>query len=390
MNRWRSQHFRHQSPPDISGEVLNNAVKTAELTEQANQLVPPIFSLGHLAYYTGVQYGVLRSIVARADVPTYRNFVIHKRPVVEGRARYRKISVPSAPLMLVQRWINAHILQKAKPDAASTAFASGCDIRSGAEIHCGSRWLIKIDVQDFFSSINEISVYRVFRTLGYQPLISFELARLCTQLGRKPDRPCWENYRPPPSPHPWPRSRATVIGSYWNRRIGYLPQGAPTSPMLANMVMKVHDKKLRDLADNWGFVYSRYADDMTFSTRHESCREICKFIVSDCYRVLKSIGLSPNLAKTHVVPPGARKIVLGLNVDGDEPRLPRDFRLRMRQHLHYVEKAGGPVQHATMRGFRSVSGLRHHLAGLAAFASQIEPEYGASLRDRLAAIDWPA
>jgi len=154
--------------------------------------------------------------------------------------------------------------------------------------------------------------------------------------------------------------------------------------------MKSFDKAMRELATEWGFIYSRYADDITISTANSLTREICQIIIKEVYGLLKTVGLSPNLSKTRVVPPGSRKIVLGLLVDGPKPRLPRDFRMRLRQHLHFLEKHDGPAQHAAKRGFVSVSGLRHHLEGLAAFATQIEPEFGEGIRKRLKQLPWPA
>jgi hypothetical protein len=160
--------------------------------------------------------------------------------------------------------------------------------------------------------------------------------------------------------------------------------------MLANLVMKPLDAELREAASDWGMVYTRYADDLTLSTTGELNREICTTIVDEVYRVLSSAGLNPNLSKTHIVPPGARKIVLGLLVDGKAPRLTRDFRMRMRQHLYYIEQPDGPVAHASKRGFISVTGLRHHLEGLAAFAGQVEPDYGLQIMARLRSVSWPA
>ena len=69
------------------------------------------------------------------------------------------------------------------------------------------------------------------------------------------------------------------------------------------------------------------------------------------------VGLSPNVTKTRVLPPGARKVVLGLLVDGQEPHLTREFRARLRQHIYYLLHPDiGPVRHAAKRGFISVRG----------------------------------
>ena len=101
-------------------------------------------------------------------------------------------------------------------------------------------------------------------------------------------------------------------------------------------------------------------------------------------------GLSPNATKAVVATPGSRKVVLGLIVDGAEPRLPREFKDNLRRHLHYLARADvGPVAHARARGFASTIGLRNHLFGLLAFAKQIEPDYAAECRRALDGVAWP-
>jgi hypothetical protein len=90
------------------------------------------------------------------------------------------------------------------------------------------------------------------------------------------------------------------------------------------------------------------------------------------------------------VTPGARKIVLGLLVDGKKPKVLRSFKASMRQHLYYLlHPKVGPALHAKKRGFTSVIGLKNHLFGLASFANQIEPAYGKRCISELQRVDWP-
>ena len=170
-----------------------------------------------------------------------------------------------------------------------------------------------------------------------------------------------------------------------------MPQGAPTSPMLANIAMRAADEALHDLALQSQLTYTRYADDLVFSTTDPAfTRELASGVVRSVYRILGRYGFSPNVAKTQIVPPRARKIVLGLLVDELSPRLPREFREKMRMHLYYLKKEGvGPARHAAKRGFTAVASLRNVLYGLAAFATQIEPQYGADIRKELDSIVWP-
>lgn len=385
MNPWRSQLYRklaQQSGKDPS--VVANAVSTAEATLSVNSALSPILTLKHLAHQANVDYGLLRAIVSRAHEDPYRVFRIRKRPSYLGEKRFRIIAVPSSGLLQTQRWITQRVLAHAKPHAASVAYSKKSTIMAAAEPHCGCRWLIKLDVQNFFESINEIAVYRVFRSLGYQALVAFELTRICTRLGgRTPLKGTmrWHSYT-------WRRPK---IVAYASPRMGHLPQGAPTSPMLANLAVRDFDKSVDEIANRYGLIYTRYADDLTLSTNEEGfSKEKCQAAVSEIYAAMGQAGLSPNVTKTRVSPPGSRKIVLGLLVDGAKPRLTRDFKAKMRQHIHYLTQPSfGPSQHSRARGFASVTGLKHHLWGLVSFAKQVEPEYGETCASNLSKVAWP-
>jgi len=105
---------------------------------------------------------------------------------------------------------------------------------------------------------------------------------------------------------------------------------------------------------------------------------------------MQKIGLKPNLTKTQVLPPGARKVVLGLLVDSDRPRLSREFRSKMRMHLYFLTHSDvGPALHASKRGFESVLGLKNHIEGLINYARQIDAAYASACSQQMSNIDWP-
>ena len=89
-----------------------------------------------------------------------------------------------------------------------------------------------------------------------------------------------------------------------------------------------------------------------------------------------------------MIPPGSRKLVLGLQVEGDVPRLTRKFKDRLRQHLYYLEKFGA-VEHAKTRKFETIWGMKAHIRGLIDFANMVEPDCAAWLLKRFEMIDWP-
>lgn len=390
MENWRPQPYQASGRSQgIAPDVLNAAVQTAKAIVRVNPRLQPILTLRHLAYLTDCDYGYLRAVIGRGIENPYRVFTIQKRPGPSGNARFRTICAPDSQLLKVQRWVATNVLNHATSvlHSASKAFAPGCTLMKAAEPHCGARWLIELDVQNFFESISEIAAYRAFRSLGYQALVAFELARLCTRLGR---------YTPRRGHAQWLRKKSGFVYeitkyNHSKGRMGHLPQGAPTSPMLANIAMSAADAELNTLARAAGMTYTRYADDLVFSTRDSGfTRDMASGIVGPAYRILGKYGFSPNVAKTEIIPPRARKVVLGLLVDEPAPRLPREFKEKMRMHLYYLRKDGiGPARHAAKRGFISVAGMRNVLYGLAAFATQIEPAYGTSIRQSLDTIAWP-
>ena len=383
MENWRPQVYRSQAPANVDPVVLSNAVATAALTTSVSPELPPIFSLRHLAHYTKTNYAVLRSISSRAIIDPYRTFGIRKRPLDISKPRFRRICVPEPSLLIVQRWINQHVLSKGTAHSASTAFAAGSSIKKAAGRHCCARWLIRIDAANFFESISEIRVFRVFLGLGYQPLVAFELARLCTRVGSQTlrrQRSQWQA-----------KSTEGVIKAYRFKRVGHLPQGAPTSPVLANLSMYDFDQKVTNVAQQMGLEYSRYADDIILSTeRAEFDRDQAVSVIGKIYSLMGELGLSPNVAKTRISPPGSRKIVLGLLVDGPVPRLTREFRHNLRRHLHYLlNPTVGPALHADARSFVAIGGLKNHVNGLIAFAHDIDPIFATECAEQFDKIAWP-
>lgn len=385
---WRALPYKRIGRSNnISQEILDAAVASGNAVLAVNSALPPIFTLNHLAYLTGVDYPFIRRIVEKVGDEPYRVFRVRKRNSGGSSVRFRVICTPNPKLLIVQRWIARNVLNNAlmKVHQSSAAYAPSSSILDAASPHCACKWLIKLDICNFFESISEISVYRAFRDLGYQPLIAFEMARLCTRLGgetiRRRTHEQWL------STHTYKYK----INAYRNHRIGHLPQGAPTSPMLSNIVMYKVDEEITKTAHNMGIVYTRYADDLIFSTKSTNYdRESAASLIRDIYKILGRYGFSPNLAKTKVVSPRSRKLVLGLLVDKEVPRLSRDFKNSMRMHLYYLKSDKiGPSKHALARGFSAVAGLRNHLFGMAAYAMQVEVEYGKWLLDELNSISWP-
>lgn len=382
MQRWNPQLFRKQASA-VEPALLARLVAVGKRITQANRDVQPVFTLRHLSALSGVDYGFLRQTVARRT-KAYTDFRVKKQGPVGAPVRYRTICVPSPGLMRVQRWIAQNILAHVPVHAGSVAFSKGDTLYKAVEPHCPAKWLVKLDIENFFESISEATVYRVFRDLQFEPLVAFEMARLCTRdehdaLNKEE---LWENVV---------FAKPYAIASYLHVVQGFLPQGAPTSPMLANLACRGLDERLGAIAEAQNLRYTRYADDMAFSSSDAVFgRKRAQALVRNVYRELARQSLSPNTAKTTIVPPSARKLVLGLNVEENTPRLSRHFKDLLRQHIHYLTHADfGPLKHAASRKFASVAGLRHHVGGLLAYAAQIEPQWAATQRLRFQDVEWP-
>lgn len=213
MSRWSSQpYLKAGRKAGVPGDVLKNAVKTAK---QVKQGCPPILTLNHLSHLTGVPHSFLHRMVSRTyRTEAYNVFKLRKPNVGHNADRFRWICAPSEELLRVQRWINTHILSKVEPHEASYAYDNRHGVLDAAELHCGAQWLIKLDLTNFFESILEPRVYELFRSFGYQPLVAFELARLCTRVraSGNPDRRFGNRELPGGLPYPA------------DPRIGHLPK----------------------------------------------------------------------------------------------------------------------------------------------------------------------
>lgn len=349
-------------------QIIQRALHQAAPPERRG--LPAILTLRHLAHLTGADYSYLRQIITR-DRDGYRTFQVRKRG---GGSRH--IAVPEPTLAEVQSWLQKKVLSKETPHSASMAYARECSPARCAERHLGARWLIKVDIHDFFESLSERGAYFVFRRCGYQPLVAFQLARLCTRTstGASAEEPRWQPTR---------RARG-VIRAYRHRLMGHLPQGAPTSPMLSNLICVALDERLQAMADEAGLVYTRYSDDMVFSTAGDFDRRRALIVVANVRRILLAFDLQLHRKKVTIAPPGARKIVLGLLVDGDALKLTSELRRRISDHVRGVERFG-LAEHAQHRHFVSLWGFVRHVDGLLVYASSVDPVFGARLKARFQA-----
>ena len=245
--------------------------------------------------------------------------------------------------------------------------------------------MVKLDIKDFFESISERQVYHVFRTLGYPALLAFELARLSTRFLDQ----SWGG-RPQVRQSKWRWSgsdQGESVPYAKPYQVGHLPQGAPTSPMLANLVVRDLDAAIYGIAEDAGATYTRYADDMVLSLTAGSRGEATA-LLQRVGEVVTRAGFRINRKKTHVRGPGARKVVTGLTINDERPRLPRSLKDEVELALFHIEKHG-LLSHVERKRSEDPIGYLNHLKGLLLYARQVEPEFADAALEKLRAVLVP-
>ncbi|WIO73867.1 reverse transcriptase family protein [Porticoccaceae bacterium LTM1] len=375
MTRWNPKSYLNEGRGHgFQEDYLKELIKAGRVITNKN--VPVIFSLSHLANLSDTLYKDLHAFVSRptedAQGLVYKSFPIRKR---SGGKRW--ISIPCEQLMAVQDFIAQEVLNNIKPHSAAMAYVPGLNnpLKANAEKHMHAKWILKMDIQSFFSNISERQVYDVFKSLGYPNLLSFEMARLCTRITpkRKGDR--WNS-----------EIDFSKNQSYQCSKIGSLPQGAPTSSALSNLVCFEMDQELESLAHVHGADYSRYADDLCFSFLDANRQSVYEF-KRQASKVLYKNHFRENRKKTRIIPPGSRKIITGVVIDSGKTTIPRELRDRIRMHLYYCKKVGIP-EHCKQKGFRSVLGFRNHLYGLIMYVRSINEVQGDSFLQEFNKLPW--
>jgi RNA-directed DNA polymerase len=234
----------------------------------------------------------------------------------------RRIDAPDEELKAFQRRLLKRLIARLPASRRAHGFVPGRSAVSGAREHAGRELVVTFDLRDFFPSVKAAAVEAVALEFGLAGDDAADFVRLTTLRGR-------------------------------------LPQGAPTSPALANLAFRRCDGRLGGLADSLGLAYTRYADDLAFSGGPEAGR-----IAASVRKILAEDGFRLAAEKTRVMRRSERQEVCGLVVNAGV-RLPREARRRLRAILHDVERGGLPAA-ARGRGEGFPEWLAGHLAWLAA------------------------
>ncbi len=308
-------------------------------TALAAYQLPTLANAAAVAQLVGVDVDRLAALM-RPGVGPGSGYVEFEIPKAKGGTR--RIAAPRAPLRRVQRAILDQILGRVPVHDACHGFVKGRSTVSNAAPHQRAALVIKMDLKDFFPTLHYRRVKGLFQSLGYSEPVAGTLAGLTT-------------YRPKLD------SGAVV----WP---GRLPQGAPTSPALANLACRRLDRRLHQLAAKCGAAYTRYADDLTFSFPDLPDVQIGRFlwwVDGICYRE----GFLERPDKRRILRRNQQQRVTGIVVNAGV-HVPRAERKRFRAILHNCKKHGVASQANGRDDFAA------YLAGYAAYVQMIEPALG--------------
>ena len=287
----------------------------------------------------------------------------------------RLIEQPKRLLKETQRRLLHQILDLIPPHDAAHGFRRGHSALTHARRHTGQDVVLRFDLEDFFASVAAGRVYGVFRTAGYPEAVASALTGLVTNVVPAAE---WE--RAPGAADP----RAIAARHRLGRRLAtpHLPQGAPTSPALANLCAYRLDCRLAGLADAEGAHYSRYADDIAFSggrRLHAHAAGVRRMVET----IVRDEGFRLNPRKSQLMSRAGRQRICGIVVN-DRPNAARDDYDRLRALLHDAELHGPAAANRA-----AVPDLRAHVLGRISWVEALNPARGAALRRRLARIEWP-
>ena len=287
-----------------------------------------VYNMESLAALLRIQPKKLAYIIYKVkDEDRYSTFEIPKK-----RGGARTITAPEGRLKTIQRRLAAELLEAYPERHCVHGFAKGKSIRSNARAHLHKRWVINIDLKDFFPSIHFGRVVGVFKAepFSFGDRLAREIANIC----------CFNKA---------------------------LPQGAPTSPIISNFICWRLDNELFKYAKSCKCIYTRYADDIAFSGDEIPVAFIkyVKDIISDC-------GFEVNEKKVRLYGKKGNKILTGISLASGKPRVPRDYRRNLEKELYYVKKYGidAHMNHMKIRRYNYLESL----IGRVDFWQMVEPD----------------
>ncbi len=345
-----------------SNEFIDVTVKYAD--NLASKNLPVIYSLKHFSLLINIEFEKLVRIIDTRHF-LYKFYQIKKK----NNKGFRQIVVPYSNLRYIQNYIKTEILDKIPINEHATGFVKGKSIYNNAKIHVNQQEIMNIDLFKFFDSITEEKVYKVFRSIGYTKNLAWDFAKLTTV-----NLP--ETYL-----NTFKYDELELYRKIVKVNESVLPQGAPTSPALSNLVTRRLDKRLSNLAIKFSVNYSRYADDITFSGIYDnvpSFNMVSKIINDEGFRI--------NWRKAKISKKGRLQLVTGLTVSNDL-HVHRKFKKEVKKHIYGCLNFGveNHLNHIKKNDTRF---YKEWLLGKIYFIYSIEPEYAKKLLNDYNKIIW--
>ena len=284
----------------------------------------------------------------------------------------RLIESPAASLLRVQRRLLTDVLLPIPVHPAAHGFVRGRNVATATAPHAGRRVLVVADLRTFFTSVTAPRVYGLLRRAGYPEPVAHTMTGLMTVRTPVPVITTM-----PEGGHPDERFRLRQA-----LRTPHLPQGAATSPALANAVAHHFDSRCAGYARAAGFTYTRYADDLLFSADGPPAATHTGRLLRGITRIAADEGFALNPGKTRVRTAAHAQTALGV-VLNDRPTMPRAEYDRLRAILHNAARDGGHAQNRDGH-----LDFRNHLAGRIGWLATLDPQRAHALREVFERIDW--
>ncbi len=343
-------HQRRQKEILFVGKPFSKGLNpTTPRTEKpARHNLPDLHDALSLANAMGIPLSELRFLAFTRPTSTvnhYQRFEIAKKT-----GGTRLICAPMPRLKRAQYWILANILDNIALPVTAHGFVPARSIVTNARPHIGAGLVINLDLQDFFPTITYPRIKGLFRALGYSEPTATLLALLCSE----------------PDSDKVQLDGATYFVGHGPR---FLPQGAPTSPAISNIICCRLDRRLAGMARKLGFTYTRYADDLAYSGAATAKSNLQKLLWRT-RQIITAEGFTINDAKTRIMHTGRRQEVTGIVVNR-KLAVPRQTVKQFRALLFQIEK-DGPQGKTWGRG----GNIFEAIQGYANFVKMVDPVKG--------------
>jgi len=337
--------------------------------------IPKIESVPALAEWLGTDigylewFGDLKDLSSKTEHSKLRHYTY--RILIKDAGSVRLIEAPKQALKKVQQRILSGILDHVPAHSATHGFVKGRSIKTYVRPHVKRRVVLRMDIRNFFPSFRAARICAFFRTLGYPESVASLLGGACTTAT---PRDLWKDCRYPSDP-----LQLWEIKSLYARP--HLPQGAPTSPALANLCTYRLDCRLAGLARAAGAKYTRYADDLAFSGDDVFESGVERFS-NHVAAILHEEGFEVHHRKTRIMRQGVRQRLAGI-VANHHPNVIRTDFDRLKAILTNCIRSGPETQNREAH-----PDFRSHLQGRISFVEMINPKRGKRLRRIFEQIEW--